>query len=142
MIEVEGSRRDFRASGPVGDRAAEVWHRWTTPGTWSGWDRGLRGAELPGPFVAGARGTLVGLDGRRSRFVVDEVDPGRRVRWHVPLPGARMDLTRTIADGVAEHHVRFRGPLAPVWAAVLGRRFRPLLGPTLAALLADTDDRA
>jgi hypothetical protein len=142
MTTVEGSPRDFRAGTPVGDHAERVWQLWTTPSTWSTWDRGLRAAALDGAFTAGATGTVVGLDGRRSRFVVDEGDPGRRTRWHVPLPGGRMELVRTLGDGRAEHRVRFTGPAAPVWAAVLGRRFRPMLGPTLDALLDAARTRA
>jgi hypothetical protein len=142
MTAVEGSARDFRASAPVGDRADQVWQLWTTPSTWASWDRGLREAALDGAFATGATGTIVGLDGRRSRFAVDEVDPGRRTRWHVALPGGRMELVRTLADGRAEHRVRFRGPAAAAWAAVLGRRFRPLLGATLDALLLAANARA
>jgi hypothetical protein len=133
-MQVDGDRRGFRARAACPDPDA-VWRRWTDPATWGEWDRGLRSASLDGPFVAGASGTVVGLDGRRSRFVVDEVVPGERVRWHVPLPLARMELERTLADGAAEHRVRFTGPAAAVWARVLGRRFRPLLGPTVEAVV-------
>lgn len=133
-MEVDGGTREFRARAACPDPEV-VWRRWTDPATWGEWDRGLRSAELDGPFVAGAAGVLVGLDGRRSRFVVDEVDPGRRVRWHVPLPLGRMELERTLGGGVAEHRVRFAGPAAAVWARVLGRRFRPLLAPTVEAVV-------
>lgn len=135
MTDVEGGTRGFSARARCAHPEA-VWRLWTTPSTWADWDRGLRSAELPGPFTVGATGTVTGLDGRRSRFTVDAVDPGRTTRWHVALPGGRMELTRLLDDGHVEHRVGFHGPLAALWAAVLGRRFRPLLGPTLDALLA------
>lgn len=134
MTPTEGSWRRFTARARC-DRPDEVWHLWTTPSTWGEWDRGVRSAELTGPFATGATGTLTDLNGRRSRFTVDEVDAGRSTRWHVVLPGGRMELTRLLDDGHVEHRVRFHGPLAPVSAATLGRRFKPLLGPTVDALL-------
>ena len=138
-----GTPRDFRADAPAHDPDL-VWRRWTTPSTRARWDRGLSAASLAGEFLPGARGTITGLDGRVSDFVVIAVDDdgdvggggSRRVEMHVPLPGARMVLVRTLLDGTAEHRVRFAGPAAPAWGLLLGRRFRPLLAPTVAAVVA------
>ena len=119
-----------------------VWQLWTRPASWAGWDRGLRSAELVGPFRTGATGRLVDLRGRESAFVVDEVVEGRRCRYHVRLPGGRLVLTRTLGDGApvtVRHEVAFSGPLSLVWAVVLGRGFRRQLPPTLDDLVAVAD---
>lgn len=139
MTETSGTWRDFEARTTCAE-PGRVWQLWTAPHTWGEWDRGLAAARLDGEFRAGAVGTIVGLDGRESRFVVDHVDPGRSVRWHVPLPGARMELTRSLdAEGPRRrltHRVRFTGPLSRPWGWLLGRRFKPMLGPTVDALVA------
>lgn len=99
------------------------------------WDRGLRSATLDGDFVAGATGRLVDTAGRTSRFVVAEVDgQARRCVVDVPLPGAVLRLTRTLQDDVARHEVTFTGPAGPVFALLLGGRFRRRIGPTLSAV--------
>ncbi|RFU22833.1 SRPBCC family protein [Geodermatophilus marinus] len=141
MAETRQLRRGFAAVATTED-PGEVWRRWTEPATWGTWDRGLRRAELDGPFVPGARGVITGLDGRRSVFMVREVVPGQRVVVDVPLPGAAMTLTRTLGTGAptpVEHRVTFSGLLGGPWAAVLGRRFRPLLGPTVDAVAGARD---
>lgn len=131
MTEVRGGWRDFQARAACTE-PDRVWWLWTTPDTWRTWDKGLTSAHLEGAFRVGAVGTVVGLDGRRSRFVVDEVRIGELVRWHVPLPGGRMTLTRSLVgdDGrQVVHRVRITGPLSAAWGLLLGRRFKPLLGP-------------
>ncbi len=134
--------RGFAASTTATDPEL-VWRRWTDPATWGDWDRGLRSAELDGPFKPGARGTIVGLAGRRSRFTVCSVEPRVRVVIDVPLPAAVMVQTRTLQQGSpgrAEHQITFRGALAGLWVRVLGRRFRPLLGNTVNAVVRPNGD--
>lgn len=111
-----------------------VWLRWTDPRTWGDWDLGLRGAEVDGPFAAGSRGSLTGLDGRRSAFVIREVRDRELTVVDVRLPAAVMVLRRMLGSGspaTVEHRVTFEGPLAALWSVVLGRRFRPLIAETV-----------
>ena len=65
----------------------------------------------------------------------------------VRLPAAGLVLERTVrlADDQApptmiRHEVRFVGLLGPLFAVLLGRRFRELLPPTLEALVRLTDE--
>ncbi len=132
-----GTIRQFHAE-VVTSRAAKVWQLWTTPTMWGAWDDGLREASLNGPFIVGAQGTVTSHGGRVSTFFVTTVDEGRRCVYEVPLVGARLVLDRTIEGSVpsrVRHSVAFVGPLAWVWALVLGRGFRRQLGPTMDALL-------
>lgn len=136
---VDGRGRVFAACSAT-TRPDAVWLLWTTPSTWSAWDRGLRSASSSGAFVAGSTVTIVDRSGRRSRLDVVEVERMRRCALRVELPGARLLLTRTLEGAgdatVVRHEVRFAGPAAGVWAFVLGRRFRRLLGPTVDELVA------
>lgn len=140
MTEVAGSLRSLTATAGT-TRPDEVWRLWTTPATWGSWDGGLRSARLDGPFRPGARGEVVDRRGRRARLTVAAVDPGRRCEVHVALPGARLRLTRTLGEEVGgtasvRHEVDVTGPLGLLWALVLGRGFRRLLGPAVDALVA------
>lgn len=102
------------------------------------WDRGLTSARLEGPFVVGARGEIVDRSGRTSTFVVVEVEQGEHATYEVRLPAARLVLRRSLTGHRSRrlrHEVTFGGPLAPVWAVVLGRGFRRQLPPTLDALV-------
>lgn len=141
MVEVTGSARRLTAEARS-DRPEQVWRPWTTPTTWGSWDRGLRRAYGAQPFVAGAVGELEDLSGRRSAFRVVGVTDGLRCVVEVPLPGARLVLTRILLDGGRlQHQVHLRGPLSPVWDVLLGRSFRRQLGPTVAALVRYTDQQ-
>ncbi len=152
VITATGRPRRFGASATTVD-PDRVWELWTSPGTWGRWDGGLRDARLDPPFAPGAVGTITALDGWVSAFVVEEVvDRGtdraaagserlRRCRVGVALPGARLVLTRTLTGSRLRHDVEFTGPLGPLWAQVLGRRFRLLLPPTVRALV-DLAERA
>ena len=141
MAETRPLRRGFAAATTT-QVPDEVWRRWTDPTTWGSWDQGLRSARLDHPFEPGARGVITGLDGRRSGFVVREVVPRHRVAVEVPRPGAAMTLTRTLGAGrpaPVAHAVRFTGRLGGVWSVLLGRRFRPLIGPTVDAVARPED---
>lgn len=140
MGPVTGTMTAFGATTST-TRPDRVWQLWTEPASWGDWDRGLSSASLEGPFEPGARGRLHDTSGRASPFVVEEVDGGRRCRVRVRLPAASLVLERSLlpsyahSETLVRHDVRFAGPLGPVFAVLLGRRFRRLLPPTLDALV-------
>jgi uncharacterized protein YndB with AHSA1/START domain len=140
VAAVTGTARAFGATAST-TRPDRVWRLWTQPASWGDWDRGLTSSSLDGPFGPGARGRLVDTSGRTSRFVVEEVETGRHVRVRVRLPAASLVLDRSVLtssggdETLVRHDVRFEGPLGPVFAVLLGRRFRRLLPPTLEALV-------
>jgi hypothetical protein len=137
---VTGTSRTFGAARST-TRPDRVWSLWTEPASWGAWDRGLTDASLTGPFTAGARGQITDTTGRTSSFVVEQVDPGRHCRVRVLLPAAALVLDRSVLPSPADaetqvrHDVRFEGPLGPLFAVLLGRRFRRLLPETLDALV-------
>ncbi|MGL5863453.1 MAG: hypothetical protein ACRCY9_19595 [Phycicoccus sp.] len=135
-----GTRRHFWAEAPAPPIGRDrVWRAWTDPTTWEHWDQGLRHARLiDAEFTAGARGEIVGLDGRTSPFVVTTVDQRNSfVVVTFSLPGARLVLTRYLVEGGGplRHEVAFAGPLSALFGATLGGRFRTLVGPSLEAML-------
>lgn len=141
MSTTHGSRKRFWAEAHVDHGLGpRLWSAWTDPSTWHEWDLGLASARLLDPdFEPGAAGEIVDLSGRVSRFEVAHVAADRAaVVVEVRLPAARLVLSRSVTAGrdpVVRHEVAFTGLAAPVFAQILGRRFRPQVGPSLDALL-------
>ena len=144
MAVTAGTTRRFSAQATT-TRPDEVWRLWTTPDSWGHWDAGLASAELDGPFEVGASGVVTDLSGRRSDFVVTEVEAERLCAYEVRLPAATLRLVRTMEPGSpapVRHDVSFVGPAAVVWSWLLGRTFRRQIGPTVDALVAAAERAA
>lgn len=115
-----------------------VWSLWTDPASWARWDLGLQSASGPsGGLCLGSVGEIISLGGQRSRFEVTEWRPEESYTIAVSLPMATLSIRRFFTTGPSTsftHRVRFDGPLASLWAFVLGRRFRRALPPTMLQL--------
>lgn len=107
-----------------------VWEIWTDVPNWSLWDAGLQEATLAGPFVLGAKGTIVS-DGRKSKFTVVALTPGKSytIKTKLPLGGlyVRRLFTETAEGNTITHEVWFKGLTSGVFARALGRNFRAML---------------
>lgn len=124
----DGSNRAFSWRVHVDAPRRAVWRLWTDVALWPEWDTELATAELEGAYDVGAKGTLTPKRGQPSRFYVDACDEGALTTVVMVLPLARLVMARRLIDGsVIEHAVTFEGPLAGLWAALLGPRFRAAL---------------
>jgi hypothetical protein len=113
--------------------------RWADMATWPEWNADTEWVRLEGPFVEGARGVLKPKGGPKVRFTVQRLVPdrefvdvshvaGARLTFHhvvtpTPQGGCRVDVTVTMS-----------GPLARVWALLLGKGFRATTQPDLERL--------
>lgn len=123
-----------------------VWRLWTDPATWAQWDRGLKRAETDQPLTLGVTGTIIPLSGPQARFKVIGWVEGESYRFATRLPLASLVVDRgfiSMEPVRFKHTLWFEGPLARLWSALLGQRFRAELPPTVAALagLAEAEDR-
>jgi len=131
-----GTNRDFSHTVATVD-PEHVWLSWTTPESWSRWDKGLRSATMDGGAMRlGSKGLIEPLSGPRSSFAVVAFEPGRSYAFETRLPMAVLRVERAFnADRTAfTHRVTFRGPAGLVFAQVLGSDFRRALPPTMDAL--------
>lgn len=125
--------------------AAAVWSRsYADASAWPLWNDALASAELLGPFVAGSRARVRFRTGLRLRFTLVEVEPETVFTDESRLPGARMGHRHElepIAGGVRLiNSIYIRGPLARLWAPILGpqaKRGLPGWQRRAAALAAD-----
>lgn len=134
MLEAPGTDAVFSCTRMVCCSPETFWPVWTDVAGWPEWDTPLLRARLIGTFVQGASGELVDRSGRTSRFTLTECIPLAAYAYTVRLPGGSLQVRRSITSTTTtplalsfRHHVRFSGPLAPLWARVLGRSFRRIL---------------
>lgn len=132
-----GTNRRFAHTATTTGSRADVWQLWTDVETWKRWDHGLVDAVIDGPFDDGVTGTIVPKRGRDAAFTVIDVEPDQGYVFATSLPGARLVVRRDFVHGPVttfRHAVHFEGPLALLWASLLGRGFRRALPPTMQAL--------
>ena len=131
-----GTNRDFQLT--LSTSAAEaIWELWTSPETWSQWDRGLRDASLKGPMRLGSVGEIIPLAGRPARFEVTEFEPKRSYAFTTNLPlGSKLTVRRSFSEShrAFTHHVTFKGPISALFALAFGPGFQRALPPTMQAL--------
>jgi Polyketide cyclase / dehydrase and lipid transport len=111
--------------------AAAVWSlAYADASAWPAWNDALASAELLGPFAAGSRARVRFRTGLRLRFTLVEVEPERVFTDESRLPGARMGHRHELQplparDGEPAgvrlvNTIYIRGPLARLWAPLLG----------------------
>jgi hypothetical protein len=105
--------------------ASAIWSRaYADASAWPLWNDALAAASLDEPFVVGSRARVRFRTGLRLRFALVEVEEGRLFTDESRLPGARMGhrhLLEPTDDGVRlVNEIYIRGPLARLWAPLLG----------------------
>jgi hypothetical protein len=102
--------------------------RWVDHATWSAWSPDTEWVRVTGPVRAGTTGVLKPRGGPRVRFVVSACRPGREYTDTSRLPGARLVFQHLAEESGTGTELGVRvtltGPLAPLWARVMGRGFR------------------
>lgn len=111
-----------------------IWSIWTAVGRWPEWDVELESAQLDGSFQLGAIGQLTPKVGPPSHFVISQLDPNKSYTFTTQLPLCKLKVHRFFQPnrGVDDalrftHEVSFSGPLAFLFNALLGARFRRAL---------------
>jgi hypothetical protein len=111
--------------------ASAVWSAaYADAAAWPAWNDALAAASLDEPFVVGSRARVRFRTGLRLRFTLVEVELERVFTDESRLPGARMGHRHELrpldraAGGAAGvrlvNTIYIRGPLAFLWARILG----------------------
>ena len=108
-----------------GVTAEDVWARaYADARAWPRWNDALASAELDGPLAVGAIARVRFRTGLRLRFRITEADAPHVFTDEGRLPGARMAHRHALEpDAVGArltNTISIDGPLAPLWARVLG----------------------
>ncbi len=117
---------------------AAVWERWADAGRWSEWNTGVAGARLEGPFLPGTTALIRFRSGPRLRFLITELVPGRGFTDEARLPFAWLGHEHRVEPYTGgsrlSHRIYFRGPLAPLYGLLAGRRIRVALAESVERL--------
>jgi Polyketide cyclase / dehydrase and lipid transport len=122
MLEIVSHKATSSAS------PSAFYRRWVDHASWSEWSPDTEWVRLSGPVQKGAHGTLKPQGGPKVKFVIKELRPDREYTDTNYLPGARLIFQHTAQptpDGCElEVTVTMEGPLARVWALLIGKNFR------------------
>jgi len=123
----------------------QLWLRYAQPATWPDWDREVAEVTTQGPVAVGTRGRLKPVRGPAVSFSFTEVTAGVSFTNVSRLPLARLALAHhieaTSAGSRFTHRITITGPLAPLFARVIGKATAATLPTTMRALarLAEAD---
>lgn len=117
---------------------AAVWAIWSNPKTWPEWNPDVKAISLSS-IVSGAAGTMETKAGGKHDITIDSVTPGRSFELvSTGIPGHRLAFRCEVeAQGVGSRisqGVTIRGPLAPLFNAVMGKKIAESFGPLLQGL--------
>lgn len=102
--------------------------RWIDHDTWPTWSPDTAWVRVDGPVAVGTRGVLKPKRGPKVKFVISACVPGQEYTDTTQLPGARLVFQHTVEatkDGSdLQVLVTIDGPLAFLWARVMGEGFR------------------
>jgi hypothetical protein len=102
--------------------------KWVDHDSWPTWSPDTEWVRVDGPVRTGATGVIKPKGAPRVRFTISACEPDREYTDTSKLPGATLvfqHIATPIPEGVRlDVLVTIDGPLARIWAAVMGRGFR------------------
>lgn len=134
MIILATAQRDSHAA------PSAFFAKWVDHETWPQWSPDTEWAQVEGPVVAGARGTLKPVGGPRTAFEIAECEQDRVYTDVSQMPGARLTFRHLVEPhGEGSRlavHVAVEGPLAWLWARTAFRGFQDSVPADLDRLIA------
>lgn len=122
---------------------ADVYARWSAPGSWATWDPEVRSASLDGTPALGARGRLRPRSGPAATFVITQLEPDAVFTNSSSLPGARLNFVHTAERTAGTTRVTvtvgLTGPLARLWRPLVGRGLADAARSSVEGLLGHLD---
>ena len=119
--------------------ARAVWQIWEDVSNWNTWDNGLEFSKIDGPFAEGTMGTLKPKGGSIVKTKLTCVEPLKRFVDEAKLPLARIIVTLFLEesgkDTYVTHQIEMKGPLAFLFAFLIGRNMKKNLPHEMLALV-------
>ncbi len=107
---------------------AAFFQRWIDHSTWGEWSPDTDWVRVDGAVALGATGVIKPTGGPKTRFSISALETNLEYTDTSYLPGARLVFQHLVAatpQGCElEVHVSVSGPLARVWAKIMGAGFR------------------
>lgn len=116
-----------------------IWQVWQDVKNWNTWDHGIEYSTINGPFVEGTTGTLKPKGGPLVHTKLSSVEPYKRFVDESKLPLAKIlvshFLTQVGNKTLVTHQIEMTGPLAFVFAFLIGRTMKKNLPHEMQAMV-------
>ncbi len=108
-----------------------IWDIWTDVPNWKDWDSGLKDASINGDFKLDAKGKIISLENRKSKFKIIDFEEGVSYTMKTKLPLSSLYVKRFISEKNGEtfitHEVWFKGLTSRIFAKSFGTKFKNIL---------------
>jgi hypothetical protein len=119
--------------------AAEIWQIWQDVSHWNQWDHGIEFSTIDGPFVEGTTGTLKPKGGPLVHTKLTKVIPLKMFVDESKLFLARIIVSHYITEKRGKtqvtHQIEMKGPLAFLFAYLIGRTMKKNLPVEMQAMI-------
>ncbi|WP_298337271.1 SRPBCC family protein [Ferrimicrobium sp.] len=136
MIEITGASVNAKA------QPSAIFARWVDHATWAEWDTDTEWVRLMGPVATGTRGVMKSKGAPKTKFVISACIPDHEYADTTKLFGATLVFAHWVEPDEDNRGSRLdvavtiEGPLAFVWARILGPGFKRSVGASLDRLVA------
>ncbi len=123
----------------TGATAIDIWNIWQDVKNWNTWDHGIEYSTIDGPFVEGTTGTLKPKGGPLVRTKLTCVEPFKKFVDESKLFLARIIVSHYLTESGGKtqvtHQVEMTGPLAFLFAYLIGRTMKKNLPQEMQAMV-------
>jgi len=115
---------------------SDIWSIWTNVNQWKTWDSGLKDAMMNEAFQLNAKGEIISLEGRKSKFKIVEIEEGVSYTFKTNLPLGGLYVKRYLSQknglNYFTHEVWFKGLTSGIFAKMFGTKFKEMLPEVMA----------
>jgi len=123
---------------------AAIWQIWEDVENWNSWDHGIEFSTINGPFKTGTTGTLKPKGGPLVYTTLTHVDPMKQFVDEAKLPFSRIIVSHSLSESEGKtrvtHRIEMKGPLAFLFAYVIGREMKKNLPQEMAAMIKKAEE--
>lgn len=119
--------------------ASRIWHIWQDVAHWNTWDHGIEFSTIDGPFETGTTGTLKPKGGPLVRTKLTQVEPLKSFVDESKLFLAKIIVSHYLTESngkrLVTHQIEMTGPLAFLFAYLIGRTMKKNLPQEMQAMI-------
>lgn len=123
----------------------QVWNIWQDVSNWNSWDHGIEYSTINGPFKEGTTGNIKPKGGPLLQTKLTSVVPMKMFVDESKLPLARVIVSHFMGESNGKtqvtHQIEMVGPLAFIFAFLIGRTMKKNLPQEMMALIKKAEEQ-